>query len=915
MPDSINWDAILSDDQPSNSINWDEILSDEPTTGRPIASLNGSVPPAPGFGDSVRIGIDQAAGIPSEAVSAIRQPLVTGLAGAAGTALGLMSPVPYGAAMGGVAGGLVGDAVNNYIDAKPFSDAFTPEHIARGLVYGTMRGRLVPDAIKTGFGNAAIDLAVGETPSLNRTLAQTAPSAIVPAWRALKGIGGLANTAATQGTAAARDRFFVTGRTPAQQLNVDAAPELFPTRPTINVRTPQDFLDEASITSAPVDIEPAIAEPKDTLAHAYLLTTRMVGEETRGPVAYLTNRKNPVSQEAGARLRLLADANRELSITGKQISAEVMDRLTPAEQDQLGRYVNWRDMHDKFDPAVVQAGQLQDAGDPSLASFVASLNPDQQLQWGDYEQYYPLETATPANVKAAHTEIQDRLLSKFNHFNLTANVKTWDPVSKQVHDYASSGPEYFPRIARDVRPTEDPLRTAIERGDLTPKEAAARSFAGGGPPTTEVGRQTWLFTPDRFEAHPQRTLDKYVDETSKRLAMTIAFGPPEGGSLEGYGSELTRIQGELIRTGRRFDLALLLKAVNDIYTPNHSENAFIGALKRGMANVYLGKSALSQIPQAANNLAIAGVGNTFKGALRRGVESRKFSLAAANDPAMRAYYEEAGQLGANSIPARMTGAVETRWNRSNSAVGYGPHLRSLGQESLAYAQDNLPFPDRLVTEADFYGTTPDVLAKQTKAYGEPSWVRPMRKAIDNAQFHAEVGDVPRAMRTGPAALLGTYKAFPYKQAGFFKDQIAKPLASGDMEQVDMGLERGARLLAGLVTMGVPMRLAKDLIAGREMSDPQHLAVGALEDAVGLYAAPGMFVANTIAGQVMNGRDAERSMVPPIVSLGANMAREAVTGDMPELLMRYLIPMLNPSGTGLEGLALPALHGAMKEPRR
>ena len=916
MPGSIDWESILSDDQHPNSVNWDEILSDEPTTDRPIAALNGGSPTPPGFGDTLQYSIDQAhPDAVARLASAVRAPLVTGLAGAAGTAAGLMSPVPGGAYIGGVTGGLMGETLNAYLDGGSPSDVFTPSNLARSALYGTMRGKLLPDAIKLAAGNAAIDAISGEPMSKERTLAQVAPAAIAPAARMAMGAGRLAGVAKNEGFQAAKDRFFGTTKTPAQQLAVDAAPELFPTRPTINVRTPQDFLDEAGISRATVGVEPGIPEPRDTRMQAYLRNAHELGAETRAAVGYLTNRKNPVSQEAGKRLKLLADANRELSITGKQISAEVMEQLSPAEQDQLGQYAIWRDMKDKFDPAVVRAGVLQGTGDPSLPSYLAALDPDQQLEWGTYERYYHLEGSTTPTVKAAHQEIQDRLLSRLDQFNLTAGTKTYDPITGDVRDYASAGPEFFPRVAREVRPTEDPLRTAIERGDLSPEAAAARSMAGGGPPKTEVGRRTWLFDPERFEAHPQRALDKYVDETSKRLAMTIAFGPPEGGELGGYGSDLLRLKGELIRTGRRFDAKLLDRAVGSIYSPRHAENRAVGIVKRGMANVALAKSALTQLPQAANNVAISGVGNTLKGFLRRGIEARKFPLAAANDPAMRTYYEEAGQLGSETLPARMTGAVERSWNRSNSAVGYGPHLRDLGQESLSYMQDGLPYPERLTKEAEFYGTTPEVLAKQTKAFGEPSWVRPMRQAIDKSQFHAEVGDVPEGLRTGPLSLLGTYKAFPYKQAGFFKNEIAKPLVSGDMEQFDLGLERGARLLGTLLALGVPVKLAKDLIAGREMSDPAQLAAGTAEDAMGMFAGPVTAAANIAAGQPLDSRSAERSVVPPIVSIGGSVAREAAQGDMPELLMRYLIPALNPSGTGLEGMVLPGLHGTFLKERR
>jgi hypothetical protein len=423
----------------------------------------------------------------------------------------------------------------------------------------------------------------------------------------------------------------------------------------------------------------------------------------------------------------------------------------------------------------------------------------------------------------------------------------------------------------------------------------------------------------------QRTLDSYVDEQSKRLALNIAFGSPAGGAAGNRGTEMVRIVGDLTDGGYTFDRELLERTLKSIYEPDHKENAAVALIKRGVSNLALAKSALTQIPQAANNVAISGYGNTLKGMLRQGTEARKFRLAAANDPALRKYYEEGGQLGTDTLTGKAVGVVEQKWNRSNSAVGYGPHLRSLGQESLEHMQAGREYPARLAREAGFYGETPESLARQTSNFGEPSWVRPMRQAIDKAQFHAEVGDVPEGFRTGPMSLVTTYKAFPYKQAGFFKNEIASPMLSGNMEEFDLGLERAARLVTGLTALGVPIKLAKDLIAGRDLSSPEQLAAGTAEDAMGLLAAPANVAASLVAGQPLDTRAAERSMIPAPVSVGANTVRdmagaatglaEGELGPLAKLFLKDLLPIANLSGTGLEGLLGPPAYKYLVEAPR
>ncbi|NBR68194.1 MAG: hypothetical protein EBT79_13155, partial [Actinobacteria bacterium] len=576
---------------------------------KPIAALNGGVPPAPGFGDSVRIGMEQTPGFPEGTLSAIRRPLVTGLASAGGTVAGLASPVPGGAYLGGVAGGLAGDAFNNYLDGVPISDAVSPANVARGALYGTMRGSLLADTAKLAIGNAVIDKASGEPLSMERTLAQTAPALIAPGLRTAGTVGRFAKDTVAEGPTLATQKWLGTYKTPAQQALVAEMPELFPTRPTINVRTPADFLEEAGITRGASKI--SLPEPEDNFRFKTITKAQeKMYPEVRAAIGYLGGRDNPASQELAKRLRLLNDATRELQITGKQINAEVMGRLSPAEQEQFHRYMIWRDMDSKglWADEVKIAAELKDAGDLGFDSFMATIDrdPDLKRQWQVYDSFRGIEKDVSPAVKEAEAEVRDRLLSKFDQFNLTAGTRTYDPKTGEVRDYKSYGNEYYPRVAREVRPTEDPFRTAVERGDLSPEEAAARQMGGGGPPTTEVGRQDWLYSPDRFEPTAHRTLDKYVDEQAKRLALTIAFGPPAGGAEGNYGTDAMRLIGDLTANGHTLDKKVALRALGTLYSPRHQENEVVGFIKRGISNVALAKSALTQIPQAANNLAISG---------------------------------------------------------------------------------------------------------------------------------------------------------------------------------------------------------------------------------------------------------------------------------------------------------------------
>ena len=197
---------------------------------------------------------------------------------------------------------------------------------------------LFRSAIKLAAGNAAIDAISGEPMSKERTLAQVAPAAIAPAFRAVKGIVGLASTAAKEGPKAAWEQFLGTAKTPEQQAMVAEMPELFPTKPTINVRTPADFLEEAGITRGASTT--TLPEPKDNFRFKTITKAQeKMYPEMRSAIGYLGSRDNPASQELSKRFRLLNDVNRELQVTGKQISAEVMGRLSPAEQDQLHRYM------------------------------------------------------------------------------------------------------------------------------------------------------------------------------------------------------------------------------------------------------------------------------------------------------------------------------------------------------------------------------------------------------------------------------------------------------------------------------------------------------------------------------------------------------------------------------------------------
>jgi hypothetical protein len=912
--------------QPSNG-NDDLVaeLRSELTGNRPIASLSGSVPPPPGFGDSVRIGLEQTPGFPEGTLSAIRRPLLTGLASAGGTAAGLASPVPGGAYLGGVAGGLAGDAFNNYLDGVPISDAVSPANVARGALYGTMRGRLLADTVKLAGGNAVIDAISGEPMSLGRTAAQTAPALIAPGLRTAGTIGRFARDAKAGGLTEAMDKFQGTYKTPAQQALVDEMPELFPTRPTIVVRGPSDFLDEAGIIpSAGTETFP---EPRDGKWFQQVVKPgRTLGTHMRAPIGYFERSSDPAANELGKRIRLFNDARREFSVTGKQINADIIGRLNPAEQAELDRYLVWRDMAEKdaWTDEVRLAGTLKDSGDSSLDSLVSTFDDDTMRQWQAYDDYRAMDGEVSPTVKAAADEIRERVLNRFDQLNLVTGTKTWDPQTGEVREYKSGGAEMYPRVPREVRPTEDPHRTAVARGDISPQQASARELGGGNAPNTEVGRRTWIYEDGRFEKNPQRTLDAYVDEQAKRIAQNIAFGPPGEGTGP-WGTEALRLHADLRDRGRTFDKELADRALNAIYKPDIQENAAVAVVKRLTSNVALAKSAVTQIPQASNNFAIAGFGNTLKGLLRRRAEARKFSLAAANDPALRKYYEEAGQAGKDTLTGKAVGVVEENWNRSNSAIGFGPHLRSLGKEAMEYLDAGVDIPARLAREASFYGVTPETLATQTRLFGEPSWTRPMRQAIDKAQFHAEVGDVPEGFRSGPFSIVTTYKGFPYKQAGFFKNEIVSPMLSGNMEEFDLGLERLLRRRIGTIALGVPTWLGKDLIAGRDLSSPEQLAATANEDEMGLLATPLNLAGSFVSGEPLNTHAMERSMIPAPVSVFGRLGvdgwkaiegiRDGELDPLAKVLLRDALPMANLSGTGLEGLLGPPAYKYLVEAPR
>ncbi len=900
---------------------------DRAYSNRPIAALNGGAPKPPGFGDTLQYSIDQAhPDAVARLASVVRAPLVTGLAGAAGTAAGLMSPVPGGAFMGGVAGGLMGDALNAYLDGGSPAEFFTPSNIARGALYGALRGEnLLADVVKLAGGNAAIDAMSGQSLSGERTAAQTVPALLASAPRFGRYVGGLGKTAANEGIVAAGQKFLGTYKTPEQQALVAEVPELFPTQPTINVRSKQDILDEAGIVSGGTN--PVVPEPKDGFWFRNVKQPQMEAyPELRSIIRYLKARGYPAAVEAAKRMEVANDLTRELRDTGKQITSEVLEKLSPEERLQFHKYMEWRDMDQKglWADEVKLAGQLKDAGDSSLDSLVSTFDDETANEWRTYDYFRDAEsTATPA-VKSAADEIRARLLSKFDELNTAVGTKVVDPATGSVRDYMSAGEEFYPRIARESRPTENHYRTAIDEGRMTTTEAGVRRVTGRSPATVEVGRRTWLRTPGEFADNPQRTLNEYIDKQSKRIGRQVAFGE-ELPDTKGIGADIANLLGQMDQSGHKLDAEILERNLKSIYRSDPKPENFLGRLKRGVSNVALPFSAIAQIPQAATNVAVAGFGNTLKGMLRQGIEARKFRLSAANSPATKEYFESVNDITTSTIPSKAVGVVEQNWNRSNSAVGFGPHLRSLGQESLEHFNAGTEYPARLIREASFYGTTPEVLAKQTLAFGEPSWVRPMRQAIKNAQFHVDPGEVGEGFRTGPMSILTQYQSFPSLQSGFFKDQIVSPMLSGNMSEFDLGLARLARLVPLSAALTLPAAWAVDIAKGRELSGPADIASRVAGNVAGLYAAPLSLAASLAGGDKYNSRMAERAVVPPIVGMAQNIRRDGEAAffgmrdgnldPLAKLMLKDILPMANLSGTGLEGVVLPPAYKYLVEAPR
>jgi hypothetical protein len=916
--------------QPSNG-NDDLVaeLRSELTGNRPIASLSGGIPPAPGFGDSIRIGIEQAAGFPEGTLDAVRRPLLTGLASAGGTVAGLASPVPGGAYLGGVAGGLAGDAFNNYLDGVPISEAVTPANVARGALYGTMRGRLLADTIKLAGGNAVIDKGPSmlrylglpipekyqdEPLSMERTLAQAAPALIAPGLRTAGTIGRFARDAKAGGLTEAMDKFQGTYKTPEQRALVDEMPELFPTRPTINVRGKQDILDEAGIV--PGRTNPVLEEPKDGFWFRNVTQAQMDAKpELFSLIRYFKKRGYPSAVEAAKRMELANDLTREIRDTGKQITAEVLERLKPEERVQFHKYMSWRDMaqKDAWADEVRLAGKLKDAGDPSLESLVSTFDDETAKEWQSYDFFRSSERELTPAVRAAADEVRERLLSRLDQFNMVVGTRTHDPVTGEARNYMSAGDEYYPRVPQEKPPTHDPFREAILKGKMTEQEAGERILSGRSPATMEVGRRTWLRTPEEFSDNPQHTLDSYVDEQAKRIGRSVAFGDETSGT----GADMAALIGTMRRDGHRIDADILTRNLDEIYNPNPRKEQLIGRLKRGVSNVALTLSAAAQIPQAATNVAQAGFGNTLKGMLRQRSEAKKFRLSAANSPATKEYFENVNEIKTSTMPSKAVGVIEQNWNRSNSAVGFGPHLRSLGQESLDHLDAGREFPARLVREASFYGVTPETLATHTRLFGEPAWTRPMRQAIKNAQFHVDPGEVGEGFRTGPTSVVTQYMSFPSLQAGYFKDQIASPMLSGNMGEFDLGLERLARLVPVSAALTLPTAWLTDVAKGRELSSPADIASRVAGNVAGLYAMPLSVAASVLGGDKYNSRMAERAAIPPIVGMAQNMSRDggaALYGlrdgnldPIAKFLLKDILPMANMSGTGLEGVVLPPAY--------
>lgn len=96
--------------------------------------------------------------------------------------------------------------------------------------------------------------------------------------------------------------------------------------------------------------------------------------------------------------------------------------------------------------------------------------------------------------------------------------------------------------------------------------------------------------------------------------------------------------------------------------------------------------------------------------------------------------------------------------------------------------------------------------------------------------------------------------------------------------------------------------------------------------MGLWAAPLTVGASVLAGEPFDTRSAERATVPATVSIAGNTMRDAagaangmMRGDLDPLakvMLKDVLPMINLSGTGMEGLlGPPAYNYLIKDPNR
>jgi hypothetical protein len=162
-----------------------------------------------------------------------------------------------------------------------------------------------------------------------------------------------------------------------------------------------------------------------------------------------------------------------------------------------------------------------------------------------------------------------------------------------------------------------------------------------------------------------------------------------------------------------------------------------------------------------------------------------------------------------------------------------------------------------------------------------------------------------------------YMSFPSLQAGYFKDQIASPMLSGNMGEFDLGLERLARLVPVSAALTLPTAWLTDVAKGRELSSPADIASRVAGNVAGLYAMPLSVAASVLGGDKYNSRMAERAAIPPIVGMAQNMSRDggaALYGlrdgnldPIAKFLLKDILPMANMSGTGLEGVVLPPAY--------